>query len=85
MKILPISELKNTGEISEICEAENEPVYITKNGHGHLVIMTLDTYERKMAKLDLYEKLMEAEKDIAEGRVTPAEEVFAKLDKKYGR
>ena len=85
MKILPISELKNTGEISDICEAENAPVYITKNGHGHLVIMTLDTYERKMAKLELYEKLMEAEKDIEEGRVTPAEEVFAKLDKKYGK
>jgi predicted transcriptional regulator len=47
--------------------------------------MTMDAYERKMAKLDLYEKLMEAEKDIAEGRFAPAEEVFARLNKKYGK
>ena len=85
MKILPISELKNTADISEICETENEPVYITKNGYGHLVIMTLDTYERKMAKLELYEKLMKAEDDIAEGKISPAEEVFARLEKKYGK
>ena len=85
MKILPISELKNTGEISEICETENEPVYITKNGHGHLVIMTQETYERKLAKLELYEKLAEGEKAITEGRVKPAKEVFARLEKKYGK
>jgi PHD/YefM family antitoxin component YafN of YafNO toxin-antitoxin module len=85
MKILPISELKNTADISEICETENEPVYITKNGYGHLVIMSLNTYERKIAKLELYEKITEAENDITEGKISPAEEVFARLEKKYGK
>ena len=43
--IRPITDLRNTNEISELCHAQNEPVFITKNGYGDLVIMSMETYE----------------------------------------
>ena len=44
-QIRPITDLRNTNEISEICHARPEPVFITKNGYGDLVIMSIETYE----------------------------------------
>lgn len=44
-QIRPITDLRNTTEISELCHAKKEPVFITKNGYGDLVIMSMETYE----------------------------------------
>lgn len=44
-QIRPITDLRNTTEISELCHAKNEPVFITKNGYGDLVVMSMETYE----------------------------------------
>lgn len=44
-QIRPITDLRSTTEISELCHAKNEPVFITKNGYGDLVIMSMETYE----------------------------------------
>ena len=44
-QIRPITDLRNTNEISELCHARQEPIFITKNGYGDLVIMSMDTYE----------------------------------------
>lgn len=44
-QIRPITDLRNTTEISELCHAKNEPVFITKNGYGDLAIMSMETYE----------------------------------------
>ena len=43
-QIRPITDLRNTNEISELCHARREPVFITKNGYGDLVIMSMETY-----------------------------------------
>lgn len=48
-QIRPITDLRNTTEISELCHAKNEPIFITKNGYGDLVIMSMETYERLTA------------------------------------
>ena len=54
LKIRPISDLRNkANEISEICHSENEPVFITKNGMGDLVVMSIESYERQQALLQL--------------------------------
>ena len=47
-EIRPIKDLRNTTEISEICHKTKEPIFITKNGYGDLVIMSMETYERKV-------------------------------------
>lgn len=66
--IRPISDLRNSAnEISELCHREREPVFITKNGVGDLVVMSIETYEQEQALLDLYGKLSEAEGEIANG------------------
>lgn len=62
-EIRPIAELRNTSKISELCHSRSEPVFITKNGYGDLVIMSMETYERQMAITDMYHKLLEAESD----------------------
>ncbi len=67
-RIRPISDLRNKSqEISEICHDTGEPVFITKNGEGDLVVMSLASYERDQARLELYRLLGEAEEDVRSG------------------
>jgi prevent-host-death family protein len=67
-KIRPISDLRNNAnEISEFCRNAREPVFITKNGVGDMVVMSIETYERQQAQLELYAKLAEAEAEIING------------------
>ena len=66
--IRPISDLRNnSNEISEFCRTSREPVFITRNGVGDMVVLSIDTYERQQAQLELYAKLAEAEAEIAAG------------------
>ena len=44
-QIRPITDLRNTTEISDICHAKREPIFITKNGYGDLVVMSIEAYE----------------------------------------
>ena len=60
--IRPISDLRNRAtEISDLCHSEDQPVFITKNGKGDLVVMSQAHYERLRSLLELYQKLGEAE------------------------
>ena len=69
--IKPISDLRNKfNEISEICHKEGEPIYLTKNGKGDLVVMSISAYEKKEALLELYQKLSIAEQQSREGTET---------------
>ena len=66
--IRPISDLRNkANEISRICHESGEPVFITRNGEGHLVVMSLAAWERERARVDLYRLLDEAESDVKAG------------------
>ena len=69
-RIIPIRDLKDTAAISQMCSESTEPVYITKNGYGEMVIMSMKAYEEKLAMLDVYAKLAEAE--IREGKTVDA-------------
>jgi len=66
-KIMPITILRDTNEISDMCHKSNEPIFITKNGYGDMVIMSIELYEKEFVLLDVYRKLMVAEQQIAEG------------------
>ena len=66
--IKPISDLRNHAkELSAICHDSGEPVFITKNGEGDMVLMSLAAYERLQSQLDLYRQLEEAETDVRAG------------------
>lgn len=60
-RIRPITDLRNTNEISEICHEKNEPVFITKNGYGDLVIMSIETYEQMIQVIETDTAIAEAE------------------------
>jgi prevent-host-death family protein len=67
--IRPISDLRNrANEISEICHNADQPIFITKNGQGDLVVMSQAHYERLHNLLELYQKLGEAEALNAAGQ-----------------
>lgn len=82
-KIIPIKDLKNTGEISELCHRSNEPIFVTKNGYSDMVVMSDKTYDEIMEKLRLYQMIAESEKDVENGRLVDGEAVFAALREKY--
>jgi len=63
-KIIPIRELKNTASISKYVEETNEPVFITKNGYGSMVIMSIEVYEKEIAKRQVIELINDSLKDI---------------------
>lgn len=78
--IRPISELKNTTGISNLCHEVKAPVFITKNGYSNMVIMSIETYERNMGLLELYSKLDEAEAQLESGASTKSHaEVISRL------
>jgi prevent-host-death family protein len=66
--IKPISDLRNKARsLSRLCRESGEPVYITKNGEGELVLMSLAAYERLEAQVNLFRQLEEAEADVRAG------------------
>lgn len=79
--IKPISDLRNNfNQISEICHKDGEPVFITKNGQGDLVVMSMALYEKQQALLDLYQKLGESEaQSTAQMPRTSHKELITKL------
>ena len=83
-KIIPIRDLKNTTAISERCHAVGEPIFVTKNGYGDMVVMSIEAYEERMRMLDVYAKLASAEQQVASGQVLSAEDSLKGLREKYG-
>lgn len=83
-QIIPIKDLKNTSDISNLCHTSDEPIFITKNGYGDMVIMSMETYENSMWKSSLYRELEQSEKQIREGRTQDARTALTDLGNKYG-
>ncbi len=66
--IRPISDLRNkTQEISDLVHESDEPVFITRNGVGDMVVLSLAAWEREQARWELYRQLEESEADWKAG------------------
>ena len=83
-QIIPIKDLKNTSEISDMCKKTKEPIYITKNGYGDMVIMSMDTYEETMKQLSMYRDIEISEQQIEKGQIKDARQALRELRIKYG-
>ena len=83
-RIIPIRDLKDTAAISEMCSASKEPIFITKNGYGKMVIMSMEAYEERMLMQDVYAKLAEAEDEIRAGKTVNARTALKELRAKHG-
>lgn len=82
--IIPIKDLKNTSEISDLCHKTDEPIYITKNGYGDMVIMSMEIFESTMRQLSMYRDIEISEKQIENGQVKDAKTSLAIMRAKYG-
>jgi len=79
--IRPVSDLRNNfTDISKTVHETSEPIFLTKNGYGDMVVMSMEAYERKLFESEIYFKLKEAE---LEAKLTNKryshEEVFSDL------
>lgn len=80
-KIRPVSDLRNNfTEISRIVHETGEPIYLTKNGYGDMVVMSMDAYEQSLFENEVYYKLKEAELEAkSTDKRFSHEEVFTDL------
>lgn len=85
-QIRPVSDLRNNfAEISKIVHETAEPVFLTQNGYCDMVVMSIETYERKLFESEIYLKLKEAERQSKTSEVRYShEEVFSDLRAKLG-
>ena len=68
MNIRPSAAIRqNYNEISALCKATGEPVYLTKNGEGDLVVMNIEAFTRKQKMLELRERLLSVEENRLAG------------------
>jgi len=79
--IRPVSDLRNNfADISKKVHETGEPIFLTKNGHGDMVIMSIESYEKKIFEDEIYFKLKEAELEaISDSKRLSHDEVFSDL------
>ena len=83
--IMPITDMRKTNEISDLCHKSQEPVFITKNGYGDLVVMSIEAYEKLVRDIQVDAAILEAEKEVREGaELMDAREALVGLRRKHG-
>lgn len=83
-RIKPITDLRNTTEISEMCHEKHEPIFITKNGYGDLVVMSIEAYEEILKTLQYDLAISDAERELTEGQeLLNARDAFSSLRRKH--
>ena len=98
MTIIPIKELKDTAKISQQCHESDEPIQITKNGYGDMVVMSVETFERyeelvrRAARRELAREkeleetaadVRERIKEYVQGEARNAAEIISELKARY--
>lgn len=83
-QIRPITDLRNTTEISALCHAKREPLFITKNGYGDLVVMSIEMYEEMLDAARVDAAIHAAEEAYeADGVLMDAREALYSLRRKH--
>jgi len=79
-----MKELRNTNVISDRCHAKQEPIFITKNGYGDLVVMSMETYDELLETAATDAAIAEAEREFSEsGKLYDAREELKALRRKH--
>lgn len=81
-RIQSSTELRNNyNEVSTFCHENREPVYITNNGQGDLVVMSIETFEAMSGKLELYRLLDEGHVAAKTGKKRKMNEAFDEVER----
>ena len=84
-RIIPIRDLRDTTRISEMCNSSREPIFVTKNGYGDMVLMSISVYEQEIARVDMYKKIIEGKEQADRGELLDGESVLEELKTKYAK
>lgn len=82
--IIPIRDLRNTTDISNLAHQKQEPIFVTKNGYSDLVVMSSEVYDRFARSARIDQAIFESEQEVTDG-ASPldANAAFDELDRKY--
>ena len=83
-QIIPIKDLKDTSAISDMCHQADSRIFVTKNGYGDMVLMSMELFESMQRKWEMYGEIEKAEAENAQGKVMQAREGLASVREKYG-
>ena len=84
-QIIPIRDLRKCAEISKMVKESSEPVFITRNGYGDMVLMSVETFEEYYAKFYIHNEIQKGLDELDSGvELKPISELFDRLDAKYG-
>ena len=75
-QIMPIKDLKDTSHISEMCHKAEEPIFITKNGYGDMVMMSMELFESMQKKWSMYSDI-----ELSEQQLNPYYSLCARIRK----
>jgi PHD/YefM family antitoxin component YafN of YafNO toxin-antitoxin module len=83
--IIPIKELKNTATISKLVEESDEPIFVTKNGYGSMVMMSMEVYEKTFARQHAIDLINESIREMEEsGKLHDGPTFIKEMKAKYG-
>lgn len=82
-RIIPVRDLRDTTKITNMCRESSEPIYVTRNGYGEMVVMSLSAYEETLAKIKFYEQIIAARQQAQEGKVVDGDVAMNDLAEKY--
>lgn len=83
-QIIPIKELRNTTEISDRCHAKREPIFVTRNGFGDMVVMSMETYDAILGIAEVDHAIATAEAEMQNGAAPiEAHQALAELRRKH--
>lgn len=83
-RLFHIRDLKNTARMSELCHGSDEPIFITKNGYGDMVLMSMEHFESLNKKWGLYNEIEISETQIKQGKTKDARVALKAVKEKYG-
>lgn len=83
-KIVPIKDLRDTNRISEMCHESDEPIFVTRNGYGDMVIFSMEYYDKVISRLAMYDEIMKGIEQADQGKLLEGGQVLGSLKKKYG-
>jgi len=65
--VMPIQKLENPTYVAAVCRESRDPIFISENGTENMVLMSMEQYRKTLARIEIYARIDEAEKAIAEG------------------
>ena len=83
-QIIPIKDLRDTTKISDMCHASDDPIFVTRNGYGDMVILSMECFDKLLARTKIHDQVMEGAKQADNGELLDGWLVAAEINEKYG-